>query len=303
MKKLYGLIVCMLLTIPVAMAQQDPLYAQYILNPFVINPAYAGYAKDFSAQAGYRLQWAGFEGSPVTMNATGNIALLDNKMGLGLTLLQDKIGTHKTTEMLAAYAYHVALKNNMRLSFGLQGGIINYRNDFTELTIDTNDPKFQNSIQEMAPTVGSGIIFSSDKVYLSFSVPKLLRAQTPSDDNNLTIYNRHMYFQGAYLINLTSRLKLKPFVLARYVVGAPLSGDVGVLLQGDDSYSLGIFSRALHTYGFLAKINLGDQLRFGYVLELPTSRSVGFAYTVHELTVGIRMRALRFHDINTVNDF
>ncbi|MBX2964174.1 MAG: type IX secretion system membrane protein PorP/SprF, partial [Cyclobacteriaceae bacterium] len=270
-------------------AQQDPLYSQYIFNPFIINPAYAGFSKDLTALAAYRVQWAGFNGSPVTMNATGHMALHDNRMGLGLTLLQDKIGTNKTTEVLASYAYHVEMSKGSRLSFGLQAGVVNYRNDFDELTIDRSDPKFQNSISELSPSFGAGIIFSSDKLFLSLAVPKMLDGKTTTSDNiDVVLYSQQFYGMGSYLFTLSHRLKLKPYVLTRLTAGAPASTDFGVALNADDSYTLGLFTRNLHTYGAMMKINLGDMLRLGYIFELPTNKSIGLNYTAHEITLGIR---------------
>lgn len=91
--------------------------------------------------------------------------------------------------------------------------------------------------------------------------------------------------------------------MARGVKGSSVNADFGMCLNADDAYTLGLFTRNLHTYGFLAKINLGDMLRLGYVFELPTNKSVGSQYTSHEVTLGIRMRLLRFHDIMSVADF
>lgn len=304
LKSFKVLALLMFIILKTTQAQQDPLYSQYIFNPFIINPAYAGFSKDLTGLAAYRVQWAGMDGSPVTMNASGHIALADNRMGLGLTLLQDKIGTNKTNEFLVSYGYHISFRNNSRVSFGLQAGVVNYRNDFNDLTIDKNDPKFQSSISEFSPSFGAGIIYSSDKFYLSVSVPKMLDGKTTTSDNiDVVLYSQQLYGLGSYLFTLSHRLKLKPFVMARYTAGAPVSTDFGVELNADDSYTLGLFTRSLHTYGAMMKINLGDMLRVGYIFELPTDKSVGLNYTAHEITVGIRTRLLRFHDLSTISDF
>lgn len=284
-------------------AQQDPLYSQYLINPFILNPAYAGSTKDLTAQAAYRQQWAGFSGAPVTMNVTGHVRLADNKMGLGLILLQDKVGSNKTTEAQAAYSYHVKLSENKRLSFGLQAGVVNYQNDYSELTIDRGDPKFQSNLSEFIPTFGAGIMFTVDRFFISLSVPKMLKSTTSLDGNELVLYNQHAYGHIMYLFNLSHRLKLKPFALVRYVEGASINTDFGAILNADDSYMLGAFTRNLQAYGLLAKIHLGDNLRVGYVFEMPTNKSVGINYTTHEITVGFRMRFLRFHDIDSIVDF
>jgi type IX secretion system PorP/SprF family membrane protein len=94
MKKILLLLLIVISGVTV-FAQQDPLYSQYMMNPFIINPAYSGMTTDLNASVMYRKQWAGFEGSPVTFNANAHMALSGNKMGAGLIVLQDQIGTDK----------------------------------------------------------------------------------------------------------------------------------------------------------------------------------------------------------------
>jgi len=295
-----ALVLCSL----VSHAQHDPLAAQYLFNPFILNPAYAGFTRDLSVLAANRVQWTGFNGSPVTMNASGHIALMENKMGLGLTVLQDNIGINETTEVMASYAYHVKLNMSSRLSFGLQAGVVNYKNDYTELTIIPGDPKFQNKLSELAPSVGAGVIYSSDKFYLSFSVPKLLEGKVKNDDNvDVILYSQQFYGLGSYQFSLTNRVKLKPFMMARYTAGAPISSDFGVALNADKSYTLGLFTRNLHSYGAMMRIILRDMFSVGYIFEMPTNKSVGLKYPVHEITIGIRTHLLRFHDFSPMSDF
>src|SRR5690606_19799535 len=102
-------------------AQIDPLYAQYLSNPMLINPAYAGLNNNLNASISFRKQWAGFEGSPTTYNINGHTSLLDNRMGIGLMVVSDKIGINNNTEVHGTYAYRIDLDQKY-LSFGLQAG-------------------------------------------------------------------------------------------------------------------------------------------------------------------------------------
>lgn len=283
-------------------AQQDPLYSQYMLNPFIINPAYSGMTTDLNASAMYRKQWAGFEGSPVTFNANAHIALSANKMGAGLIVLQDQIGTDKTTEMIATYAYHLPLSEKLKLSFGLQGGVINYYSDYSDIKFNPADTKFTNS-SEWKPNFGSGLMLYSEKFMIGLSVPKMLKATSAIQSLTTGLYTQHAYLYAAYVVPLSYRIKLKPWILARAVSGAPISLDYAASIKVDDSYTLGLFTRNFSTYGFLAQINLGDNLRFGYVFELPTGNSVGTQFTTHEVTLGVRFSIFSFHDLGAIRDF
>jgi type IX secretion system PorP/SprF family membrane protein len=284
------------------MAQQDPLYSQYIINPLLINPAYSGITTDLNASVMYRKQWAGFEGSPVTMNANAHISLSNNRMGAGLIILQDQIGVDKTTEVTATYGYHLPINNDITLSFGLQGGMINYYSDYSDIKFNPADTKFANQ-SEWRPNIGTGLIVRSEKFMVGLSVPKLLKANNTIDQNSTSLYNQHAYALAAYVFQLSYRIKLKPWVLARTVKGAPASFDYGTSIKIDDSYSLGLFTRNFKTYGLLAQINLGDHIRFAYVFELPTRESIGTQFTTHELTLGVRLSVLNFHDLDAIRNF
>jgi type IX secretion system PorP/SprF family membrane protein len=283
-------------------AQQDPLYSQYINNPLVINPAYSGSTTDFAASVMYRKQWAGFEGSPVTMNANAHMALSNNRMGIGLLVLQDKVGSDKTTEATITYGYHLPLSADLKLSFGLQGGFINYQTDYSDVNFNTADGKFANQ-SEWKPNLGTGLLLHSEKFMVGLSVPKLLKATSTIEEFSTSLYSQHAYALAAYVFQLSYRIKVKPWVMGRMVSGAPVSMDYGAALKVDDSYSLGFFTRNLSTYGALAQINLGDNIRLGYIFELPTKQSVGSQFTTHELTLGVRLGVLNFHDLSKVRNF
>ena len=54
------LILALLISIPsLAIAQQSPLYSQYMLNDFVINPAIAGSKPFYPLRVNAREQWEG----------------------------------------------------------------------------------------------------------------------------------------------------------------------------------------------------------------------------------------------------
>src|SRR5258706_14314308 len=164
--------VCACLSV-VAVAQQDPLYSQYINNPFVLTPAYAGLTNNLNASVSFRQQWAGFEGSPKTINANGHISLLDNKMGAGLMFISDKIGYSTTNEVLGSYSYRIRVTENKILSFGLQAGMVNYQLDNNKLNPqDKTDPLFpQGTISESKPSFGAGVILKNDRCFVGLSVP------------------------------------------------------------------------------------------------------------------------------------
>ena len=68
------------------------MYTHYAFNTLAINPGYAGSREALTLTALHRSQWVGFEGAPITQTLTLHAPLLDNKLGLGLSILNDNIG-------------------------------------------------------------------------------------------------------------------------------------------------------------------------------------------------------------------
>jgi type IX secretion system PorP/SprF family membrane protein len=312
MTRFYKLLCLSILAITSAsslQAQIDPLYAQYLNNPLVINPAYTGLNKELNVSVSFRKQWAGFDGSPTTFNATAHTSLFDNRMGAGIILVSDQIGEYTNTLAMGTYSYKIQMDRTF-ISFGLQAGVANYRGDNSELNIhDDGDTYFADNINTTQPVFGAGLILSNDNLFLGLSVPRLLKTKgtyTNPDTNETVegnVYTQHFYGMASYIVFINERLRLKPAVLLKYVESNPLSVDVNVVLNIDERFGIGAFTRNFGTYGFLAQARLGPSFRFAYAFELPTDKSVGVNFTSHEITLGLNLAVFDFHDIQRVNSF
>jgi type IX secretion system PorP/SprF family membrane protein len=298
------LIFYLLLCSCAVIAQQDPLYSQYINNPFVINPAYAGFTNNLSTAVSYRQQWAGFEGGPKTFNASGHVSLFDNRMGAGLMISSDQIGSNTVTEVFGSYAYRIQIDNKRTLSFGLQAGVANYVVDNSKVNpADPGDPLFEGSVSELKPSFGAGIIYSTDLLFVGLSVPRMLESKVTADDVTSTLYTQHYYIVGSYLFFLTNRVRFKPSALVRLVSGAPASVDLNASVILYENYQAGLLTRNFNTYGIFLQGVFKNSFRLGYVFEVPTGNSVGVNYTTHEITLGFRMNLFSFHDNSSAISF
>lgn len=294
----------MSLVATVALGQQDPLYTQYINNPFVLNPAYAGTTSNLNASLSYRKQWAGFEGSPATINANGHLSLQDNTMGAGLMIVSDKIGVTSTHEIYGSYAYRISVGEAKKLSFGLQAGIINFRTKNASLTLqDPGDPAFAAETSESKPGIGAGVMLTSDRFLIGVSVPRMLSTRTAVGETDFTYYTQHVYVMASAVFFLNERIRFKPSVLAKMVQGAPASFDVNAALILYEKYTAGIVTRNLSTYGVFMQALIRDSFRFGYAMEIPTGRSVGSQFSTHEITLGVCLNVLRFHNSVGITTF
>jgi type IX secretion system PorP/SprF family membrane protein len=286
-----------------AWAQQDPLYAQYLMNPLIINPSYAGINNNMQANVGYRMQWMGLDASPKTLYLNGAVSIVDNRAGAGVSLTQDRIGNTTITEFNGAFAYKLKLQNDMVFSFGMQGGVLGFRTDNGALNIrDANDDAFPDGTTRTSNVnIGTGVTLMSEKFIVGLSVPRLLPSKVNSGGQQFELYNQHFYLFGSYVHNINERLRFKPSILLRGVKGAPLSTDVALNLNINLVHQAGIFVRNLNSFGVLLQTTLAEKFRLGYVFELPTKKSVGPQFTTHEISLGIRMGVFNFHERSLTN--
>ena len=284
-----------------AFAQQDPLYSQYINNPMVLNPAYAGLNDNFNASVTYRYQWAGFEGNPKTFNFNSHVSLIDNKVGAGILVVQDQLGNAKNTEIQAAFSYKLQLDKEKTFSFGMQTGFVNFRNNISGLNLDDpTDEAFTQGENVTKPNLGVGAILKSDRFLFGVSIPRLMNTSisvsNTTGSQDFQLYNRTLYVFGSYVYFLNENIRFKPAVLLRAVKGSPVSVDFNFNINFNERYTAGAFIRNFNSYGVQVQTKLGDKLKLGYTFEIPTNQSVGTAFTTHELFLGITMPTFDFHD-------
>jgi type IX secretion system PorP/SprF family membrane protein len=92
---LKGLILLVFVTLTIntsSFAQQDPQYTQYMYNTMSVNPAYAGQREVLSVTGLHRTQWVGIDGAPQTQTLGIHAPLRNNRIGLGLSIVNDALG-------------------------------------------------------------------------------------------------------------------------------------------------------------------------------------------------------------------
>ncbi|MCB0640455.1 MAG: type IX secretion system membrane protein PorP/SprF, partial [Phaeodactylibacter sp.] len=148
-------------------AQQAPLFTKYMFNSLVFNPAYAGSKGFFSSNLIYRSQWAGIEGAPKTLGLTAHTPLANVRLGLGLGIIQDRIGPTQRTLLNLAYAYRIPF-NRVQLAVGLQAGFKNLRADFKKVRLDNPIDGAFYDLQPswILPNVGLGVYLSGEQFYV-----------------------------------------------------------------------------------------------------------------------------------------
>ncbi|MBB1194257.1 hypothetical protein DNC80_11345 [Flavobacterium sp. SOK18b] len=278
MKKIYLIVV--LFVGLVSYAQQDAQYTQYMYNTMSVNPAYAGSRGVFSLSALHRSQWVGLDGAPETQTFNVNAPVSD-KIGLGLSVVNDKIGPTSETFFDAMFSYSIETSRNGKLSFGIKGGLNLLNIDFDHLSRYQNEPTMiENNVNsKLSPNVGAGLYYHSDKFYVGMSVPNILETKY-FDNESFSVAQEKMnfYFITGYVFDLSSSLKLKPAILTKLVSGAPLQVDVSANFTFNEKFTLGAAYRLDAAWSALAgfNINRGTMLGFAYDKEITELGNTSF---------------------------
>jgi len=273
----------------VSFAQQDAQFTQYMYNTININPAYAGSRGALSIFGLYRTQWVGLDGAPETSSFSANTPINNSNLGIGLSLVNDKIGPTNENTFSVDLSYTVQTSADFKLSFGIKGSANLFNLDISKLNPeDQGDPQFQDLDNKFSPNVGAGVYWHSDKAYIGLSVPNFIETNR-YDDNDIAIYKDKInyYLMGGYVFDLDKYqyIKFKPAVLAKMVEGAPLQVDISANFMFVDKFVLGVAYRWSASVSAMAGFQITDGLYIGYGYDRETTNLNNYNSGSHEIFI------------------
>lgn len=257
-------------------AQQDPQYTQYMYNMNVVNPAYAGSRGTLSLGLLGRTQWTSIDGAPKTF--TFNVhAPVGRKVGVGISVIADELGPAKEQNIYGDFSYTLQTSDVGRLAFGLKAGVtlldVNLLGVVLPETSNAGDPVFNENINETFPNLGAGVFYYTEKFYVGFSVPNILKSEhmDKSTINTKASEEVHYFLTGGYVFDLSSTLKFKPSVMFKGVTGAPVSIDINANFLLYDRFELGGSYRIDDSVSILANFGVTPDFRIGYAYDYTIS--------------------------------
>jgi type IX secretion system PorP/SprF family membrane protein len=303
----------------ISIAQQLPIYDQYLYNKFLIDPAHAGSDGYTSFSVTAREQWVGYSGAPRTYCVSWQTRILkrgykikknvfnqttftpknDGKVGLGGYIFSDKNGLIQRTGFQATYSYHLWLQKYTQLSLGLAFTGYHFIINANETSFkDSNEPWLNNNLRKgvFVPDVDFGIYLLNPKFDLGFSALQLFGAAAKIGDNAYKNFrmDRHFYTFGSYSFTTGSRTELEPSVLFKISEQLIPQADIGVNCVYDQKLWAGLAYRTgggLITYIRLRYIpdhSKWTALYFGYAIDFTLNEIQTVTYGTHELTIALK---------------
>jgi type IX secretion system PorP/SprF family membrane protein len=314
------------------MGQQVPMYSQYIMNGFLINPSRAGLDGYTTVNLTVREQWVGMAGAPHTYAASFQTRILKNSyiskstsvkkkmvrptkggnVGLGGYVFNDRNGIVSRTGLLGAYAYHIPLGRTGTtpnyLSLGLAATFYQYALDLNgNVMLKDYDDDFLNTYDRVTyiPDFNFGATYTTENYYVGFSMTSLSRGSilfSNQGDNNRSELGHYfitsglkIHFKGApdWMLNPSIMLKSSDLVFKSAQM------DLTARMYYQENYWAGISYRT--NDAIIAMFGLKyDRFYFGYAMDFALTELHGKTYGSHELTVAVKFgeSARRYRWIN-----
>nr|WP_199078160.1 type IX secretion system membrane protein PorP/SprF [Pedobacter sp. ASV19] len=320
--KIFNALLFLLLAGLCSYAQEMPRSSQYIFNTYLINPAITGIDNYVDVKMGYRKQWTGLEGAPVTSYISVHSPIGDDFVrssvnsfsgygenplsrsyvntytsaephhGIGFYALTDRAGRLRQTNVSASYAYHLGLSTEVNLALGVSGGFSSLNIDVDHVLVDqVSDPllsaDYNNRIR---PDVGVGFWLYSPKFFLGGSAKQLLGYQhkVVNKEINYSAYQQPVvYGTAGYKIFVDEDIAAIPSVLLTYWLNAPSAIDGNLKLAYQDKFWIGGSYRNNDSFSFLAGVNFASLINLSYSYDVSTSALRSVNNGTHEIVIGL----------------
>ena len=252
-------------------AQQDPHYTQYMYNMSVMNPAYAGSKENLSLGLLYRKQWVEIEDAPTTATFFGH-APVGKNVGMGLSVISDKIGPVEENNVYADFSYTLNLGGEHKLAFGLKTGLTLHKvslfDDVNSTLPDAGDPAFSENTSNSYFNIGSGLFYYTNKYYLGFSVPNMIKSKH-LDFNGREFGSEvsHYFVTGGYVFDINQNVKFKPFFMMKSAFEAPTSWDLSANFLFNEKFEIGGTYRLEDSFGAMVNYAITPNIKLGYAYD------------------------------------
>jgi type IX secretion system PorP/SprF family membrane protein len=310
----------------IAEAQQVPMYSQYIMNGFLINPSFAGRDGYTSVNLTVREQWTGLAQAPSTYALSFQTRILKNsyiskstivkkklvrptrggKVGVGAYVFNDNNGIMRRTGIQTAYAYNIPLgktddENSRNIAFGLALIAYQYAINTDGLIYDHDDP-YLNSYDRSVfiPDFNFGVSYTTSKYYVGFAMTNLLRGSVMFS-NSSNNSNSELGLTGGIKVPLSGNWLLEPsaFVKSSDMLFKAIQLDITSRIYYKNDYWAGLSWRTNDAIILMLGLKY-DRFYFAYAFDFTLTEIRKQSLGTHEFSLAVKFgtNARRYRWIN-----
>jgi type IX secretion system PorP/SprF family membrane protein len=313
MKKFIFIILFIGMAVQIAWSGQDPLYTQFMTNPYLINPGLTGTYPYYQIIANNRLQWVGFADAPITNTISMYGPMVSQPMGVGGYIMQDKWGPESKISFCGTYAYNYGLAEDLKLSMGLMLGMYQYKIDGTDLHIEQPDRYFVSGeiYQNFKPDASVGFYLYSSTYNVGLSVTDLFGNKLKYDDNTsladadtttrskISRIKQHIYLHGGYKYFINHEFAVEPAIVFKKVTAIPLQMDLNARVwygkrswNGDKVWA-GLSYRTKDAINVMVGYIYQRKIEIGYSYDITLNKTRVYQSGTHELMITFKFNNIK----------
>ena len=225
------------------------------------NPAFTGNDKALNITLLARQQWIGYENAPSTQTIIFDTYFEKIKSGIGITVLNDKLGYENTTKVNINYSYKYFISGSTSFSAGISGGIMNSNFDAVSIVYEEFDPNgIYNSLSSFMPDINAGIMVTRKLFTLGISVSKTYD-NLKDDIDILFPYYIHTYTD--YILPVTNSITLHPSLYWQKTTNIS-TYDAGTSVILNDKVWVGITYRFKESVNGMIGYRINEKIKVGY---------------------------------------
>jgi type IX secretion system PorP/SprF family membrane protein len=313
----------------VSQAQQVPMYSQYIMNGFLINPSFAGRDGYTTITLTTREQWVGLEQAPGTYAASFQTRILKNsyiskatsvkkklvrptkggRVGVGGYIFNDNNGIMRRTGFNAIYSYHIQMGQSPQgypndLAFGLALTAYQFAVNTEGLIYDPSDPLINNYDRSVfIPDFNFGASYTTAKYYAGFAMTNIFRGSLLFADTTETKRRElgHYFLTGGIKIPLNNTWTLEPsgFIKSSDMFFKAFQMDLTARIYYKEDYWAGLSLRTNDAIIVMLGLKY-DRFYFAYAVDFTLTDLRRQSFGTHELTLAVKFgeSARRYRWIN-----
>jgi type IX secretion system PorP/SprF family membrane protein len=299
-----------------AVAQQVPMYSQYVMNGFLINPSFAGRDGYTTVNLTVREQWVGMTGAPSTYAASFQTRILKNsyiskstsvrkkltkptkggKVGLGGYVFNDNNGIMHRTGVQLAYAYHISMGQTggypNDLAFGLALVAYQFAINTDGLLYDHADPLLNSYDRSVfIPDFNFGASYTTSRYYVGFAMTNMLRGSLLFADSSSTKRTElgNYFLTGGIKFPLAPDWVLEPsaFIKASDMFFKSFQVDLTSRVFYKDDYWAGLSWRTNDALILLLGLKY-DRFYFGYSFDFTLTDIRKQSFGTHEISLAVK---------------
>jgi type IX secretion system PorP/SprF family membrane protein len=265
----------------------------YCSDPYLLNPAFAGYKGALTAHLNFKQTSASFEGAPVLLNFGIHSPIYRN-MSLGGRFYKQSEGLFDNLSVLLDYSYFLKLNNSQSLRFGLATGIKSNQMDYSRIIAE--DPSAiidvaARNFEGMFFQAAAGVAYNWNFLDMSISVPQFFESRSIFKPEYWTFVSYGFHFEKSNIV-------LKPSLLSKMGKGKPVLFDINLTSYWKDMFYVGIAYRNRPGLIFSAGFCLKD-LSFSYAFETSIQKSSNLFDQIHEISISYSIAKKKSHPVDT----